>query len=72
MNRDSIRGKVVARMREALAEGAKFAGAIVAEAGRLNNARMEPAELKRLTRRERRRAVKARLTEHHRSPNRCC
>jgi hypothetical protein len=72
MSDDSSRNKIARRMRSALDELAKFARAMAAEAGRLNNARMEPAELKSLTRRERRRAVKAQLTEHHRNPNRCC
>ncbi len=72
MSNDSSRNKIAARMRPALDELAKFARVMIAEAGRLNNARMDCAVLKSLTRRERRRVVKAQLSEHHRNRNRCC
>jgi hypothetical protein len=45
---------------------------LVNEVRRLNSARLDRGALSKLPRREQTAMVKAALTKHHGSPNRCC
>ena len=64
--------RIAIRARHALSTLAQIVGAIAIELRRLNRARLVPGELASMRPRERRRAVRAALVEHHRDRARCC
>ncbi len=49
-----------------------FLRSVLDELLRLNSGRVGRGALKRLSRRDRAKAVKAALTAHHQNPSRCC
>jgi hypothetical protein len=63
---------ITRRVRLASSALAQVVGAIAIELRRLNRARLDSARFSALAPRDRRKAVKAALAEHHSKSSRCC
>jgi hypothetical protein len=72
MTANSRSSRITRRVQLASSTIAQIAGAIALELRRLNHARIDSDKFSTLTRRDRRRAVKAALAKHHSNTPRCC
>ncbi|MFZ2064085.1 MAG: hypothetical protein WAU82_23960 [Candidatus Binatus sp.] len=67
-----VNSRIASRVRLVISTLANVTGAITIELRRLNRARIDSTALASMQPRDRRKAVKAALTAHHRNSSRCC